>query len=107
MNREETDEKMIDEQVLNTLIVIDKRYTTLDEKERQALAIAIKAISDKSKYRKKAKRYKRKYLELKTAINNIRTEMEALEDETLSKTNDLEIGKVFDNVLDIIYKYEA
>ena len=49
--------------------------TDVDSRAK-ALEMAIKALSDKHKDRKKAKRFKRKYAKLKTAIFKIRSEIE-------------------------------
>lgn len=42
---------------------IDKAYRNFTADEYKALEMAIKALHDVGKYRKKAKRWKRKYLE--------------------------------------------
>lgn len=85
---------------LNILKVADEAH---DKNAIGFVELAIKAISGKHRDRKKAKRYKRKYLKLETALGKIKAELESLKRSEYQ--NYPENALIYSRCIEIINKY--
>ena len=95
-------------QVLRHIIQVadtsDCGIKEIDGIDEEALDMAIKALQDKGHDRKKAKRFKNKYLKLKTAIEKIKAE---IIEERKGYPPIADEYKAINKVLQIIDKYKA
>lgn len=98
---------MTREEAITNLEMISVAFVEpVTKKQRELIddtfEMAIKALQDKGHYRKKAKRFKNKYLKLKTAIGKIKAEIENADAESF-KNPDYHRGLLF--ALDTINKH--
>ena len=95
-------------QVLRHIIQVadtsDCGIKEIDGIDEEALEIAIKALQDKGHDRKKARRFKNKYLKLKTTIEKIKAE---IIEERKGYPPSADEYKAINKVLQIIDKYKT